>query len=168
MKKNKLLALLMVLAMVLCFAACGETAPATTPDTDPATEDQAKIDADYTQLLTFAQAVSDHEASIANITAMKEGLLDGSVSEEEALDAYKALSEDSATIFAGLSEAQWQTEYYAEQIDLLLKAVDALSLADAGMYQAAVDNDASMMEEAASLYTVYNEQMDAFLTKMGA
>lgn len=166
MKLKKMLALLLSLMMVLSFVACGEAAEPT-PAEDPAPVEQTPEEADYTQLLTYIQAVETHRESMATVVEMKEGVLDGSVTKEDAIAAYKALAEESAVLYTGFGEAQWQTETYSEQVETLLNALDALSLAEASLYQANVDDDMELAQAADAEVTIFNDQMDALYTSLG-
>jgi len=177
---KKLLILMLSLSMTLCFTACGgskdETAD-TTQESDAAAVDTTTdtvadttadtAAADYSQILTFVESITTHDALLAELTTYRASYDAGELTIDDLNNAYLNISNDSQTILATLQGTTWTSDTYSDQIALLTEAIEALAQAETLNYDAIINNNEDKLTEGDTYMSTYKEKMDALLTALG-
>ncbi len=164
---KKLLVFFMAMMMSLSLIGCGGEDVTGDPVTEEQlAQEQAMADADYEQLLDLVANLSDHYGLSEELTTLLEKVRAGEVEESAALDHMKEMADHSQGLLEAVENAQWQTEYYKEHVDLFTAAVKALAEGERLSYEAGVENDETKLAEVEELLAEYNLKEDEFLDLM--
>jgi len=169
---KKLLVFLCVFALSLSLLGCGESDSASAPaDNTPTAEEQlaeeqAKADADYAQFVELMETLFAHENYSQELSALVEKYLAGEVDDNTILEAMKASSDDSQALLEAVKNAQWQTEYYKEHVELLTATVQSLADYELTNYESMATGDESKAAEASQYIQDYQANYGALIARL--